>query len=303
MTDFTMTPHPLNIDRDPATGIVVLRLAPAPAGSPVVVLNRALLQAINHALDQLKETPPRGLVLASDSRVFIAGADLREVMSLSDADLHDYLRFGQRVYSRIAMLPCTTVAAINGAALGGGLEIAMYCDHLIAAEPAASGDKPAKPYPIGLPEAGLSICPGWGGTNMLPARMDPHRAIRMTATGETFSVVDAFEAKLIEELVAPDQLLARARLIAGRPKHAASPRPPCISDDDRREAARAALDHLAGELPDTQAARAVAECVRIGLEKGWQAALDAERENLVRLRGTPEGRAGIESFFARAEKK
>jgi enoyl-CoA hydratase/carnithine racemase len=239
-------------------------------------------------------------VLASDSRVFIAGADLREIMGLTDPDLHEYLRFGQRVYGRIASLPCTTVAAINGAVLGGGLEIAMHCDLLIAAQPtSASPDKPAKPYAIGLPEAGLSICPGWGGTNMLPARMDPVRAIRMTATGQPFSIIDAVEAGLVEELVSPEGLIDRAKILAARPKHKAGARPRCIEDPEYRDRARAAFAHLAAELPATQAARAVAECVRIGLDKGWRAALDAEREHLVRLRGTPEGRRAIEAFFAK----
>lgn len=295
----------LTIDRDPH-GVAVLHLRPIPESTPgaVVVLNRALLAAINHALDQLRETPPKGFVLASDSRVFIAGADLKEIMGLSDPELHDYLRFGQHVYARIASLPCTTVAAINGAALGGGLEIAMHCDHLIAAMPASpSPEKPAKPYPIGLPEAGLSICPGWGGTNMLPARMDPVRAIRMTAIGQTFTVADAADAGLIELMVSPADLLARASALATRPKHTARSRPRCIEDSDRREAVRNALSHILPDLPPSQAANAVADCVRIGLDKGWQAALDAERENLVRLRNTPEGKSAIDAFFAKSEKK
>lgn len=310
----------LTLERDPS-GIAVLRLSPIPAGSPVVVLNREMLGAIDAALDELKASPARGFILASDSKVFIAGADLKEIMALTDPELHDYLRFGQRVYGRIAALPCTTVAAINGATLGGGLEIAMHCDHLIAAlpfSPAPGGgdvaqrqrgnpqtppDKPARPYPIGLPEAGLSICPGWGGTNMLPARMDPGRAIRMTATGQTFTINDAAEAGLVELMVSPDDLLARAKTLAARPKRVARARPRCIEDADRREAVAAALAHVTPELPASQAARAVADCVRIGLEKGWLAALDAEREHLVRLRNTPEGRSAIETFFAKSEKK
>lgn len=298
-----MTTPALHLDRDPSSGVVTLTLTPIPTGSPVVVLNRAMLHAIDHALDQLKETPPRGFVLASDSRVFIAGADLKEIMGLSDKELDEYLRFGQHVYGRIAKLPCTTVAAIHGAVLGGGLEIAMHCDHLIAAEPVGTPEKPAKPYAVGLPEAGLSICPGWGGTNMLPARMDPHRAIRMTATGQTFTVADAFEAKLIEELTTQDQLLARVKLIASRPKHVANARPRCIEDADRREAVSAALTHVESELPKSPAALAVIECVRTGLDRGWQAALDAERAHLIRLRSTPEGKTAIEAFFAKSDRK
>lgn len=290
--------------------MVTLRLSQP--DRPVVVLDRALLQSIDATLDAiLAEGRPAGFVLASDSRVFVAGADLHEIMSLSDAELHEYLSFGQRVYGRIAALPCTTVAAIHGAALGGGLEIAMHCDRLIAALPASSDPaKPAKPYPIGLPEASLGITPGWGGTNMLPARMDPERAIRMTATGQTFTIVDAREAGLIEELVDdPAALAARARAIAAEPKSPtrkagepiavcnAGPRPGATIEHLER-----VLDGLRGERAWPPAALAVFDCVETGLRQGWKAALDAERHALVRLRNTPEAKAAIHAFFEKSRK-
>ena len=153
------------------SGVVVMTLEQA--DRPVVVLDSALLESIDKALDEIG-TDLKGFVLTSSSRVFVAGANLEEIMSLDDAALDQYLKFGSRVYGRIANLPCPSVAAINGATLGGGLELAMHCDTLIAMMPQAREDgKPAKPYHIGLPEAGLCICPGWGGTNMLPARIDP----------------------------------------------------------------------------------------------------------------------------------
>src|SRR4030095_4414837 len=77
--------------------------------------------------------------------------------------------------------------AINGAALGGGLELAMHCDGLVAAPPPSRDGAPGKPYPVGLPEAGLGLCPGWGGTNLLPARMDAADAIRRAASGQTMT--------------------------------------------------------------------------------------------------------------------
>lgn len=296
-----MSFHPLTLDRDNASGVVTLTLRPIPEGSPVVVLNSAMLAAIDAALDTLTAQPaPRGFVLASESRVFVAGADLKEIMALSDPDLHEYLRFGQRVYGRIASLPCTTVAALNGAALGGGLEIAMHCDRLIAAEPpAGTPDKPARPYPIGLPEAGLCICPGWGGTNLLPARIDPTRAIEMTATGKTFTILDARDAGLVESLVPAAELLPSARDLARTPKPSARSSPRCIADPDRREHVEVGLAAARSRLPDAPHTRAVLDCVQIGLDRGWQHALDAERTHLVYLRSTPEGKAAIEAFFAR----
>lgn len=284
------------IERSDA-GVVTLTLRQP--GRPVVVLDWDLLRAIDSALDEVEAIEGlAGFVLTSDSRVFIAGANLKEIMDLSDAELHAYLRFGQEVYGRIARLPVTTVAAINGAALGGGLEIAMHCDHLIGAEPpAGTPEKPARPYQVGLPEAGLSICPGWGGTNLLPARMEPGRAIELTASGRTMAAPEAAQAGVLEALAPAAELLNRARAIAARPKAARRSEPISIAEPQRRDAARAALERVRASLPETQAARAVASCVEEGLRSGWQAALDAEREHLVRLRGTAEGQSAIRQFF------
>ena len=267
---------------------------------PVVVLDSDLLTAIDHTLDAIGPEP-KGLVLASRSRVFIAGANLAEIMELDDPALDDYLRFGSHVFARLATLPCTTVAAINGAALGGGLEIALHCDHLVAARPVSSDPaKPARPYLIGLPEAGLSICPGWGGTCLLPARMDPQQAIEMTALGKPMSITDAADAGLVEPLLPPDDLLPRALVLASAPKASARREPISVAERERREAAREALERVETRLPESQGARAVAACVRAGVTAGWDACLEAERANLIRLRNTEEGRSAIEAFFARS---
>lgn len=289
----------LRFEREPAAGegetgggeVVTLWLSQA--GRPVVVLESALLRAIDEALDRIEREVQKlaGFVLASDSRVFVAGANLKEIMDLDDPGLHEYLKFGSRVYMRLATMPCTTVAAINGAALGGGLEIAMHCDRLVAADPGE------KEYPIGLPEAGLCICPGWGGTVLLPARMDPARAIELTATGRTMKIREGAEAGLVEELVDPSKLHEHARQIAQTPKAIRRSEPIAITNTNTDEA-RAALGRVS--LPDTQSARGVLECVEAGLRSGWDAALERERETLVRLRHTDEGRGAIEAFFAKA---
>src|SRR5262245_46013245 len=168
-------PLPNQREREgPCGGSVTVRLEEP--GKPVVVLEHELMQRIEATLATLGRDV-RGLVLASASeRVFVAGADLKAIQELDDDQLDRYLRYGSKVFGMISDLPFPTVAAINGAALGGGLEIAMHCDGLVAAPG-------AKPYPVGLPEAGLCICPGWGGTNLLPARIDPAEAIKRTATG------------------------------------------------------------------------------------------------------------------------
>ncbi len=282
-------------------GVAVLTLRQA--DRPVVVLDWALLRAIDSAMDRVEAEPSlKGFVLASDSRVFVAGADLKEIVGLDGEQLDDYLAFGQRVYGRIAKLPCPSVAAINGAALGGGLEIAMHCDDLIAAQPVAKPNKPAKPYLVGLVEAGLNICPGWGGTNMLPARMDPARAIEMTALGKPFTVFDAVEAGLIADLVPADELIERAIARVRTMSPRGTGRPRCVSDPDVIVKVAQGLDDVKTKLPETDAAQTVARCVAAGIKDGWQTALAMERRELNRLRYTDAGKASIEAFFAKTAK-
>ena len=165
----------------PFAGMVVLRLEQP--GKPVIVLDQELIQRLEATIKSLPKDI-RGLVLASASdRVFVAGADLKAISEWDDSQLLRYLEYAAGVFGLLPYLPFPTVAAINGAALGGGLELAMHCDGLIAAPPAPRDGQPGKPYPVGLPESGLGLCPGWGGTNLLPARMDAAEAIRRTASG------------------------------------------------------------------------------------------------------------------------
>ena len=162
-------------------GIVTLKLTPNPARprGGVVVLDRWLIDAVDEAMSTIAAgDTPTGFILASASeRVFVAGADLAEIEELDDQQLKEYLQRGAATWQRIVELPCTTAAAINGATLGGGLELALHCDGLVAAVVPTD----SKPWRIGLPEAGLGLCPGWGGTQTLPARIDPAIAIQSAA--------------------------------------------------------------------------------------------------------------------------
>lgn len=294
-------PPPLPIHRDDH-GVITLTLAQEER--PVVVLDHELLRSLSAALDEVAASGPEGFVLASRGRVFVAGANLEEIMRLSDPELHEYLRFGQAAFAKISALPCTSVAAIHGAVLGGGLELAMHCDVLIGSAPQGAPGSVARPYPVGLPEAGLNICPGWGGTNMLPARIDPEKAVELTAMGRTFTCHEAHQWGLFAELVPdPVSLLARARELARRPRAAGrGPEPIHISNTGDKARVRSAVGSMRVTVTYCQAAEAVFGCVLAGLDGGWRAGLDAERENLVRLRSTPEGRASIRAFFERSKK-
>lgn len=277
-------------------GIVTLHLA-NPSRS-MLVLDAWLIDQIHLFIEWLKTQPtPSGFVLVSDDpRVFIAGADLVEIDKQDDAALHAYLTNGAHAFARITTLPCPTVACIHGAALGGGLEIALHCDGLVARLPAPGG----KPYRVGLPEAGLGLCPGWGGTQMLPARIDPAEAIRAAAAGSTWSI-DQAPAGLFDEVVSHDGDLRAAaiRFIRNNPRAGVSTVPECIGAGNRDEVA-SALDAVRSTLPDTASARAVVEAIEIGVGEGWPAAIAAERRLLVGLRHTPEARAKLEGFFKKA---
>ncbi|MCP4834085.1 MAG: hypothetical protein GY895_04910 [Phycisphaera sp.] len=299
MTDGT-TPLPIARDED---GIVTLTLTPNPnrPRGGVVVLDAWLLDAIDVTIDAVLEGPdPNGFILASGSeRVFVAGADLAEIDALDDAALLGYLSRGAEVYQRIAAMPCPSVAAINGACLGGGLEIAMHCDVLIGSLVGAE----EKPWRIGLPEAGLGLCPGWGGTQMLPGRIDPSIAIPATCTGTTFKATEVPDG-LLETMVPKRELAtAAAAWIRGHPEAHADRRgraTPMAIDDRNRAAVTTGLDAVRAQLDDSPSTRAVVECLEVGLEHGWAAAIAAERRLLTELRNTPEAREKLEQFLARA---
>lgn len=280
-------------------GIITLTLVPNPTNERggVVVLDDWLLSQLELALDQVEAGPaPSGLILASGSpRVFIAGADLAEIESKDDPSLFRYLEDGARTYRRITNLDCPSVAVIAGSALGGGLEIAMHCDGLIGVDTPAG----EKPYFVGLPEAGLGLCPGWGGSQMLPARIPAPDAIRATALGTTWKS-DTLPSDLFDIVVSkPEHLGDAARAWIGEhPRTRKWDVPRCI-DDMSGDVLTVALDELTPDLPDNDAARAVIECVRSGMANGFATALETERRLLVSLRHTPTAREKLEAFFAR----
>ncbi len=270
-------------------------------GKPVVVLDAELIRDLD---DTLAMVPPdaRGVVLRSASeKVFVAGADLKSIMAMDDDSLHRYLQFGSRVFGRLSQLPCPTVAAINGAALGGGLELAMHCDGLVACPG-------AKPYPVGLPEAGLSICPGWGGTCLLPARMkDKKHAITQTALGKPMLYDEAKSQGLFDDTAADAAGLlncAKRWLVARGKKatHRDGAPDRWVGRMEHAADTLTALDAVRAALPDTGPSRAVCEAIDIGLARGWKAALEIEQRHLVRLRNEPAGREAINAFFEKSKR-
>ncbi|MBI1189670.1 MAG: hypothetical protein GC200_03185 [Tepidisphaera sp.] len=292
-----VSPLPVHIETDgPFAGIATIMLEQP--GKPVVVLDHGLIQRLEAAIVGLPREVT-GVVLASASeRVFVAGADLKAIAELSDAQLHAYLQYGSKVFGMLSQLPVPTAAAIGGAALGGGLELAMHCDALIG----AAG---AKPYPVGLPEAGLAICPGWGGTVLLPARMEAGLAMEKTAKGEPLVFEKAKDAGMFDDLaISAGQLVTVAKGWIAKARMRPLKRDGAPAKWIGRKGAEGvkALDFMKPELMSTEPGRAVAMAIDAGLTRGWQAALEVEQRELVRLRNTPAGKAAIQAFFDKAKK-
>ena len=264
-------------------------------GRPVVVLDRNLIQRLNATLDAInQEENITGLFLKSDcSRVFVAGADLAEIDALDDPALHAYLAFGTTVFGRLAELPFPSIALVSGAALGGGLEIAMHCDAIIASK--VGGNE--KPYPIGLPEAGLGICPGWGGSQMLPARIDPTVAIEATATGNLFKS-SAIPEGLVDVLVeTPEELETAATKWLSENQTVNRTIPRCIFNTEKNY--KEAVETAKANLDTSESVQGVILAVETGIHQGWSDAIATEQCELVRLRNTPAAREKLEAFLSK----
>jgi enoyl-CoA hydratase/carnithine racemase len=291
-----MSTSALNIT-ELGSGIVSLSLQinPDKPRGGVVVLDSWLIDQIHIAMDRVESMHDlRGFMLESASeRVFVAGADLAEIDAMDDDALHGYLKHAAEAFGRISSLPCPSAAIIGKAALGGGLEIAMHCDGLIGVA-AAEG---AKPFRVGLPEAGLGICPGWGGTQSLPARIDPLTAIKATATGETFAS-NALPPCLFDA-IAPSADAARDTALVWLGAQTGANPVRCSRGDHgpALPGVAEALVQARAELPSTPAALAVCDLVEFGLEHGWSAACERERRTLVGLRHTPQAREKLAAFL------
>jgi enoyl-CoA hydratase/carnithine racemase len=152
----------------------------------------------------------RAVVLTSTHpKAFCVGADLKERNSFSDADLMRQRPVTQRAYGGVLNLPMPVFAAVEGFALGGGLEIALSCDVIIAGEGAL----------VGLPEVSVGVIPGGGGTQLLSRRIGWSKAAKAIFTAAKMPASEAFDLGIVDELVAAggarERALELATVVAG----------------------------------------------------------------------------------------
>ncbi|SFL86477.1 short chain enoyl-CoA hydratase [Streptomyces pini] len=149
----------------------------------------------------------RAVVLSSThERAFCVGADLKERNSFSDADLSRQRPYARAAYTGVLELPMPTIAAVHGFALGGGFELALSCD-LIVADPTAV---------VGLPEVSVGVIPGGGGTQLLPRRVGAARAAELVFTARRVEAGEAREMGLVDHLAARGEDRAEALELARR---------------------------------------------------------------------------------------
>jgi enoyl-CoA hydratase len=169
-------------------------------------LNRVVLEEIARVLRDVRHDSGVRVLLVTGAgdRAFVAGADIAAMTEMSATDGLEFTRLGHRVMQTVEDLPIPVIAAVNGFALGGGLELALACDLIVASDKAR----------FGQPEINLGLIPGFGGTQRLPHRIGHARARELIMTGEMFDAKTALDWGLVNRVVAPDQLMAEARKIA-----------------------------------------------------------------------------------------
>lgn len=171
-------------------------------------LNTATMRELRHALEGIAGRDDVGVVLLTGGgdKAFVAGADISEMSRFTPLQALEFSTFGHGVLELIERLPQPVIGVVNGFALGGGCELAMACDLLVAADTAK----------LGQPEVNLGIIPGYGGTQRLPRLVGRNVAKELVLTGDMITAQRAYEIGLVNRVVPAAELMKTAREIAGR---------------------------------------------------------------------------------------
>jgi enoyl-CoA hydratase len=223
------------------------------------VLNRAMQEEIRLISNEISENPDvRAVVIYGGEKSFAAGADIKEMVNWNAADAARETPGLQDCFTVVSQIPKPTIAAVTGYALGGGLELALACDFRVASSDAQ----------LGLPEILLGVIPGAGGTQRLARLIGSAKAKDLIFTGRFVPAVEAQSFGLVNEVVAPDQLLSRALELADSLAKGSA---------TALAAAKAAIDQ--------------------GIEVSLAEGLKVEQEIFAGLFGTADQMIGMQSFI------
>jgi 3-hydroxyacyl-CoA dehydrogenase/enoyl-CoA hydratase/3-hydroxybutyryl-CoA epimerase len=202
----------LEIDAD---GVAWLALDKA--GASTNSLSREVMTELDQMVAEVARANPKALIVTSAKRGFIAGADIKEFVGIRTPDqAYELIRQGQQVLDKLEALPCATVAAINGFALGGGLEVALACRYrVLVDDPVAT---------LGFPEVQLGVHPGFGGTVRAVRLAGPIAAMDLMLTGRSIRPKQALAMGLVDRLAPVEQLDKMAKQVALSVPPARSPK-------------------------------------------------------------------------------
>jgi 3-hydroxyacyl-CoA dehydrogenase/enoyl-CoA hydratase/3-hydroxybutyryl-CoA epimerase/enoyl-CoA isomerase len=270
-------------------------------GESVNKFNQLVLSELDQAVAALEKDPAvKGLLVTSGKSVFIVGADINEFLpafKLSEAELATWIGRGQKVFSRLEDLPFPSVAAVNGHALGGGMELAMACTYRVASTAAN----------LGQPEVKLGLIPGFGGTVRLPRLIGGDNAVELIASGRDVKPAEALKLKLVSAVVAPDKLEAAALALLKRAmgseawkKAQQVKRDPILLNGIERIMSFTVAKGLIGQQagPNYPAPVAAVSVLEKHATDTRDAALDKEAAAFAKLAKTPEAEALIGIFHA-----
>ncbi len=198
----------------------------------------------------------RVLIITGNEKAFAAGADIKEMMDKNSVDI--YLQKMTKVWDSIAKYPRPLIAAVNGYALGGGCELAMHADIIVAGENAK----------FGQPEIRVGIMPGAGGTQRLPRAIGKFKAMRLLLTGEMITGLQAYEMGLASYCVKDEEVMDKAVEVASK----------------------------IATMPPIAASK-IKEVVNKGYDISLDAALALEREAFQMLFSTEDKKEGMQAFI------
>lgn len=174
--------------------------------SALNALNTAVLKELECALYEVKEDPGVGVLIITGAgeKAFVAGADISEMQNMTPAEAVAFASLGQRIFNAIENLPIPVIAGVNGYALGGGCELALACDIVVAQENAK----------FGQPEVNLGVIPGFGGTQRLTRKIPPNIAKEIIFTGDMIDAKRAMEIGIVNRVVPKEKLIEETEGIA-----------------------------------------------------------------------------------------
>ncbi|MBI3552814.1 MAG: enoyl-CoA hydratase/isomerase family protein [Elusimicrobia bacterium] len=246
------------VETDGPVGLITLNRPEA-----LNALNHGLMEQLVEALEDFEAAPPiRSIIIAGSERAFAAGADIKEMDQATVAQMSADPHLTR--WDRVGKCAKPTIAAVSGFALGGGCELAMACDLIVASETAV----------FGQPEILIGVIPGAGGTQRLTRAIGKARAMELVLTGRRFTAREALSRGLVNRVVPVESFLSEAKKLA----HEIAAKPP-IAVKAARDAINKALD--------------------VDIDTG----LTFERQHFYSLFDTQDQKEGMKAFIEKREPK